>query len=94
MRGVWGVLFVAASALVSAGQAPAGGGGVLFEGERLWLLATVRHLKMEAVKLEIEHLTQQFSSGMPSEEFGVRYRELTARQDQLRKEAEADLSPR
>lgn len=64
------------------------------EGERLWLLATVRHLKMEAVKLEIEHLTQQFSSGMPSEEFGVRYRELTARQDQLRKEAEADLSPR
>jgi len=64
------------------------------EGERLWLLATVRHLKMEAVKLEIEHLTQQFSSGMPSEEFGVRYRELTAKQDQLRKEAEADLSPR
>lgn len=64
------------------------------EGERLWLLATVRHLKMEAVKLEIEHLTQQFSSGMPSEEFGVRYRELTARQDQLRKEAEADLSAR
>ena len=64
------------------------------EGERLWLLATVRHLKMEAVKLEIEHLTQQFSAGMSSEEFGVRYRELTARQDQLRKEAEADLSPR
>ena len=64
------------------------------EGERLWLLATVRHLKMEAVKLEIEHLTQQFSAGLPSEEFGVRYRELTAKQDQLRKEAEADLSPR
>jgi imidazolonepropionase-like amidohydrolase len=34
MRRVCGVLFLAASALVSA-QAPAGGGGVLFEGERL-----------------------------------------------------------
>jgi imidazolonepropionase-like amidohydrolase len=35
VRGVVSLLFLAASALVSAGQAPAGGGGVLFEGERL-----------------------------------------------------------
>ena len=38
MRGVWGVvslLFLAASAWLSAGQAPGGGGGVLFEGARL-----------------------------------------------------------
>jgi len=61
------------------------------EGERLWLLATVRHLKMDALKQELDQL---FSAGLSSEEIGVRYREITAKQDQLRKEAEADLSPR
>ena len=35
VRGVVAVLLVAGSVWVSAGQAPAGGGGVLFEGERL-----------------------------------------------------------
>ncbi len=61
------------------------------EGERLWLLATVRHLKMDALKQELDQL---FSAGLSSEEIGVRYREITAKQDRLRKEAEADLSPR
>ena len=61
------------------------------EGERLWLLATVRHLKMDALKQELDQL---FTAGLSSEEIGVRYREITAKQDQLRKEAEADLSPR
>jgi imidazolonepropionase-like amidohydrolase len=35
VRGVVALLLVAGSVWVSAGQAPAGGGGVLFEGERL-----------------------------------------------------------
>ena len=61
------------------------------EGERLWLLATVRHLKMDALKQELDQL---FSAGLSSEEIGVRYREITAKQDQLRKEAEGDLGPR
>ncbi|MGW8394329.1 DNA primase [Pseudoduganella sp. HUAS MS19] len=61
------------------------------EGERLWLLATVRHLKMDALKQELDQL---FTTGLSSEEIGVRYREITAKQDQLRKEAEAELSPR
>jgi DNA primase len=46
---------------------------------------------MDALKQELDQL---FSAGLSSEEIGVRYREITAKQDQLRKEAEADLSPR
>ncbi|KQV53871.1 MULTISPECIES: DNA primase [unclassified Duganella] len=61
------------------------------EGERLWLLATVRHLKMDALKQELDQL---FTAGLSSEEIGVRYREITAKQDQLRKEAEDDLGSR
>jgi DNA primase len=61
------------------------------EGERLWLLATVRHLKMDALKQELDQL---FSAGLSSEEIAVRYREINAKQDQLRREAEAELSPR
>jgi len=61
------------------------------EGERLWLLATVRHLKLDALKQELDQL---FAAGLSSEEIGVRYREITAKQDQLRKEAEAELSLR
>ncbi|WP_374585700.1 DNA primase [Pseudoduganella sp.] len=61
------------------------------EGERLWLMATVRHLKMDALKQELDQL---FSAGLSSEEIGVRYREITAKQDQLRKEAESELAPR
>ncbi|XLZ69733.1 DNA primase [Massilia sp. SR12] len=55
------------------------------DAERLWLMATVRHLKMDALKQELDQL---FSAGLSSEEIGVRYREITAKQDQLRKEAE------
>ncbi|MCE3265268.1 MAG: primase [Pseudoduganella sp.] len=61
------------------------------DGERLWLTATVRHLKMDALKQELDQL---FSAGLSSEEIGVRYREITAKQDQLRKEAEGELSAR
>ncbi|MYN02448.1 DNA primase [Pseudoduganella sp. DS3] len=56
------------------------------DAERLWLMATVRHLKMDALKQELDQL---FAAGLSSEEIGVRYREITAKQDQLRKEAEA-----
>jgi DNA primase len=61
------------------------------EAERLWLAATVRQLKGDALKRELDQL---FSAGLSSEEIGVRYREITAKQDQLRREAEADLGNR
>jgi len=57
------------------------------EGERLWLSATVRQLKGDALKRE---LSQLFSTGLSSEEIGVRYREITAKQDQLAREAAAE----
>ncbi|MGO4466782.1 DNA primase, partial [Pseudoduganella sp. RAF53_2] len=61
------------------------------EGERIWLSATVRQLKGDALKKELDQL---FSTGLSSEQIGVRYREITAKQDQLRREAEAELAGR
>ena len=61
------------------------------EGERIWLSATVRQLKGDALKKELDQL---FSTGLSSEQIGVRYREITAKQDQLRREAEAELGGR
>jgi DNA primase len=61
------------------------------DAERLWLAATVRHLRMDALKQELDQL---FSAGLSSEQIGVRYREITAQQDQLRREAEAELANR
>jgi DNA primase len=46
---------------------------------------------MDALKLE---LSQLFAAGLSSDEIGVRYREITSQQDQLLREAEAELANR
>ena len=61
------------------------------ETERLWLAATVRQLKLDMLKTE---LNQLFSAGLSSEELGVRYREITARQDMLLREEQLEMSAR
>ena len=56
--------------------------------ERQVLRAAIRQVKHDALKQE---LSQLFASGLTSDEIGVRYRELTAQQDQLLREAQAEL---
>jgi DNA primase len=58
---------------------------------KLWLVATVRQLKFDALKQE---LNQLFSSGLTSDQMGVRYREITAIQNQLKLEEEAEKAAR
>jgi DNA primase len=59
--------------------------------ERLWLTATVRQLKLSALKSE---LNQLFAAGLTSEELGVRYREITAKQEMLLREEQSELANR
>lgn len=61
------------------------------ESGKLWLSGAVRQIKMDALKQE---LSQLFSSGLTSDQMGVRYREITALQDQLLREASAEMAPR
>ncbi|MDP3672357.1 MAG: DNA primase [Telluria sp.] len=61
------------------------------ESGKLWLAGAVRQIKMDALKQE---LSQLFSSGLTSDQMGVRYREITALQDQLLREASAEMTPR
>ncbi|UGQ45529.1 DNA primase [Massilia endophytica] len=61
------------------------------ESERVWLSATIRHLKLDALKTE---LNQLFAAGLSSDELGVRYREITSKQNQLMREDEAARAPR
>jgi DNA primase len=58
---------------------------------KLWLAGAVRQIKMDALKQE---LSQLFSSGLTSDQMGIRYREITALQDQLMRENAADMTPR
>jgi DNA primase len=46
---------------------------------------------MDALKHE---LNQLFSSGLTSDQVGIRYREITAMQDQLLRETQAELAAR
>jgi DNA primase len=57
----------------------------------LWLFGAVRQIKMDALKQE---LSQLFSSGLTSDQLGVRYREITAEQDRLTRESVAEMAPR
>jgi DNA primase len=59
--------------------------------ERMVLRAAIRQVKHDALKQE---LSQLFASGLTSDEIGLRYRELTAQQDQLLREAQAELPAR
>jgi DNA primase len=61
------------------------------EAVRLWMVGAVRQIKTDRIKLE---LSQLFSAGLPSEEMSARYRELTAKQDVLAREAANDLPAR
>ena len=62
-----------------------------FDSSKLWLAGAVRQIKMDALK---EELKQLFSAGLTSDQLGVRYREITAEQDRLLKEAQADMTQR
>jgi DNA primase len=62
-----------------------------YDAVRLWMVGAVRQIKMDRLKME---LSQLFSSGLSSDEITVRYRELTSQQDQLLREAAAELPVR
>ncbi|MGZ3184063.1 MAG: DNA primase [Telluria sp.] len=62
-----------------------------FESVRLELRSFVRQIKMDMLKEELKTL---FSSGLTSDQMGLRYREINALQDQLLREAAAEMAPR
>ena len=62
-----------------------------FDAVRLYVVGAIRQIKMDALKAE---LNQLFAAGLSSEQIGVRYREITSLQDQLMREAEAELAVR
>ncbi len=62
-----------------------------FDSCKLWLSGAVRQIKMDALK---EELNQLFSAGLTSDQLGVRYREITAEQDRLLREQQAEMTPR
>lgn len=62
-----------------------------FDSVKLWLFGAVRQIKLDALKQE---LSQLFSSGLTSDQMGVRYREITAEQDRLIREDDEDKKPR
>jgi DNA primase len=53
--------------------------------------SAIRQVKMDALKAELDQL---FASGKSAAEIGDRFREISAMQDQLRKEAEGGLPGR
>jgi DNA primase len=61
------------------------------DADRVWLTSAVRQIKMDALKKE---LNQLFSSGLTPDQVSARYREITAQQDLLAREAEAAQAPR
>ncbi|MBQ5949392.1 DNA primase [Massilia sp. ST3] len=61
------------------------------DADRIWLLSAVRQIKMDALKQE---LNQLFSSGLTPDQVSARYREITAQQDLLAREAAAEMTPR
>ncbi|MYN43956.1 DNA primase [Pseudoduganella sp. FT93W] len=62
-----------------------------FDAVRLFLRGAIRQVKNDALKQE---LSQLFAAGLSSEQIGVRYREITAQQDQLLREAQAETAHR
>ena len=62
-----------------------------YDAVRLELKGFIRQIKMDVLKLQLSNL---FAAGLSSDEIGVRYRELTSQQDQLLREAEAELANR
>jgi DNA primase len=58
---------------------------------RLEFRSFVRQIKMDMLKNELKTL---FSSGLTSDQMGIRYREINALQDQLIREAQEEMAPR
>jgi DNA primase len=61
------------------------------DNDRVWIVSAVRQIKMDTLKME---LNQLFSAGLTSDQVSARYREITAQQQLLAREAEADMAPR
>jgi DNA primase len=61
------------------------------DGDRIVLLSSVRQIKMDSLKQE---LNQLFSSGLTPDQVSARYREIVAQQDLLAREAAAEMAPR
>ncbi|GAB3428101.1 DNA primase [Massilia solisilvae] len=61
------------------------------DADRVWLASAVRQIKMDMLKKE---LNQLFSSGLTPDQVSARYREITAQQNLLVREAEAAMAPR
>ncbi|WP_313168259.1 DNA primase [Massilia oculi] len=61
------------------------------DGDRIVLLSSVRQIKMDCLKQE---LNQLFSSGLTPDQVSARYREIVAQQDLLAREAAAEMAPR
>jgi DNA primase len=61
------------------------------EAAKLWLTGAVRQIKMDALSAEMNGL---FSSGSPADQIAGRYREIKALQDQLLREATAEMPQR
>jgi len=55
--------------------------------DRIWMVSAVRQIKMDVLKQE---LNQLFSSGLTPDQVSARYREITAQQDLLMREAAND----
>jgi DNA primase len=61
------------------------------ESERLCMVGAIRQIKRDALKTALQQL---FAAGLSSDEIGLRYREITSKQDQLQREADAELTLR
>ncbi|MGH8855031.1 MAG: DNA primase, partial [Telluria sp.] len=61
------------------------------DSDRIWLSSALRQIKMDTLKQE---LNQLFSSGLTPDQVSARYREITAQQDLLAREAAAEMTPR
>lgn len=61
------------------------------DGDRIVLLSSVRQIKMDSLKRE---LNQLFSGGLTPDQVSARYREIVAQQDLLAREAAAEIAPR
>ena len=62
-----------------------------YDAVRLWMVGAIRQIKLDVLKAE---LSQLFAAGLSSDEIGVRYREITSKQDQLQRDAEAEMALR
>ena len=55
------------------------------------MVGAIRQIKRDALKTALQQL---FAAGLSSDEIGLRYREITSKQDQLQREADAELTLR